>query len=122
MNPLNVVIAGDVPLLRSLVRMAVEEAGYTVVGEPDTEEDLLAYCSSHKVGIVLLDLSISESEQMRTIEKILDIDAHISIIAMAEFVDDSSDQVFFAGARGFLLKPFSMFDLIDLMRKVQPVL
>ena len=119
---LKVVIAGDVPLLRSLVRMAIEEAGYAVVGEPDNVEDLLAFCSSYKVGIVLLDLSISDSERMRVIEKILDIDAYISIIAISDFVDDDNDQVLFAGARGFLQKPFSMFDLIDMMKKVEPVL
>lgn len=119
---LRVVIAGDVPLLKSLVRMAIEEAGYTVIGEPDNVEDLLAICSSHKIGIVLLDLSISDSERMRVIEKILDIDTYISIIAISDFVDDDNEQVLFAGARGFLQKPFSMFDLIDMMKKVEPIL
>ena len=119
---LRVVIAGDVPLLKSLVRMAIEEAGYTVIGEPDNVEDLLAICSSHKIGIILLDLSISDSERMRVIEKILDIDSYISIIAISDFVDDDNDQVLFAGARGFLQKPFSMFDLIDMMKKVEPLL
>lgn len=122
MKSLRVVIAGDVPLLKSLVRMAIEEAGYTVIGEPDNVEDLLAICSSHKIGIVLLDLSISDSERMRVIEKILDIDTYISIIAISDFVDDDNEQVLFAGARGFLQKPFSMFDLIDMMKKVEPIL
>jgi DNA-binding NarL/FixJ family response regulator len=121
-NPVKVLIAGDVPLLRSLVRMAIEEAGYDVIGEPDNLDDLLAYCSSYRIGIIVLDLSLTESERMRTIEKILDIDQYISIIAISEFVDDDMDQVLSAGARAFLQKPFSMFDLIDMMRKVEPIL
>ncbi len=122
MNPVKVLIAGDVPLLRSLVRMAIEEAGYDVIGEPDNLDDLLAYCSSYRIGIIVLDLSVTESERMRAIEKILDIDQYISIIAISEFVDDDMDQVLSAGARAFLQKPFSMFDLIDMMKKVEPVL
>jgi DNA-binding NarL/FixJ family response regulator len=121
-NPVKVLIAGDVPLLRSLVRMAIEEAGYDVIGEPDNLDELLAYCSSYRIGIIVLDLSLTESERMRTIEKILDIDQYISIIAISEFVDDDMDQVLSAGARAFLQKPFSMFDLIDMMRKVEPIL
>lgn len=119
---MKVLIAGDVPLLRSLVRMAIEEAGYDVIGEPDNLDDLLAYCSSYRIGIIVLDLSVTESERMRAIEKILDIDQYISIIAISEFVDDDMDQVLSAGARAFLQKPFSMFDLIDMMKKVEPVL
>ena len=122
MKSLTVVIAGDVPLLRSLVRLAIEEAGYKVMAEPDNLEDLLAICTSHQVRIVLLDLAISDTERMRAIEKILDIDSYISIIAISDFVNDDSEQVLFAGARGLLQKPFSMFDLIDMIKKVEPVL
>ncbi len=119
---MTVIIAGDVPLLRSLVRMAIEEAGYKVIAEPDNVDELLAICSSRKVRIVLLDLAISDTERMRTIEKILDIDSYISIIAISDFVNEDGEQVLFAGARGLLQKPFSMFDLIDMIKKVEPVL
>jgi two-component system chemotaxis response regulator CheY len=119
---LKVVIAGDVPLLRSLVRMAVEEAGYRVVGEPDNPEDLLAICSSHKISIIVMDLYLPDDRRMRVIEKILDIDSNISIIAVADIVEGFGDQVLIAGARAFLQKPFSMYDLIDMMRKVEPIL
>lgn len=119
---LKVIIAGDVPLLRSLVRMAVEEAGYDVIGEPETPDELLAMCSSHRVSIIVLDFMMTEGERMRIIEKILDIDAKISIIAVADIVEDFGNQVLVAGARAYIQKPFSMYDLLDMMRKVEPVL
>ncbi|MFW9908671.1 MAG: response regulator [Candidatus Thorarchaeota archaeon] len=119
---MKVIIAGDVPLLRSLVRMAVEEAGYDVIGEPETPDELLAMCSSHRVSIIVLDFMMTEGERMRIIEKILDIDAKISIIAVADIVEDFGNQVLVAGARAYIQKPFSMYDLLDMMRKVEPVL
>jgi len=119
---LKVVVAGDVPLLRSLVRMAIEEAGYQVSGEPDNANDLLAICASHKIGIIVIDLTLSDEERMRLIEKILDVDPKISIIAVSDRVDEFNNQALIAGARAFLQKPFSMYDLIDMMKKVEPTL
>ncbi len=119
---MKVVIAGDVPLLRSLVRMAVEEAGYLVIGEPESPEELLAICSSTKISIIVLDLLLPDDERMRLIEKILDIDSDTSIIAVADIVEGFGDQALVAGARAFLQKPFSMYDLLDMMKKVEPIL
>ncbi len=115
-------IAGDVPLLRSLVRMAIEEAGYKVVGEPDNGDDLLAICSSLKISIIIIDLLISDEERMRLIEKILDVNPKTSIIAVADIVEGFGNQALVAGARAFIQKPFSMYDLIDMMKKVEPIL
>lgn len=115
-------IAGDVPLLRSLVRMAVEEAGYQVVGEPDNADDLLAICSSQKISIIVIDILLSDEKRMRLIEKILDVDPNTSIIAIADIIDGFGNQALVAGARGYIQKPFSMYDLIDMMKKVEPIL
>lgn len=102
--------------------MAVEEAGYAVVGEPDNTDDLLAICSSLKISILVLDLLLSDEERMRLIEKILDVNPNTSIIAVADIVDSFNNQVLVAGARAFIQKPFSMYDLIDMMKKVEPIL
>ena len=102
--------------------MAIEEAGYQVTGEPDNANDLLAVCASQRIGIIIIDLTLSDVERMRLIEKILDVDPKISIIAVSDFIDDFSEQALVAGARAFLRKPFSMYDLIDMMKKVEPTL
>ncbi|MDF1541057.1 MAG: response regulator, partial [Candidatus Thorarchaeota archaeon] len=72
--------------------------------------------------IIVLDLSLEDRERMRLIEKILDVNPDTSIIAVSDFVDDFSNQVLVAGARAYLQKPFSMYDLIDMMKKVEPIL
>jgi DNA-binding NarL/FixJ family response regulator len=118
---LNVVIAGDVPLLRSLVRMAVEESGFDVIAEANDSDELLAICSSYVVNIVIIDLTLMDEDHIRLIEKILDLNASTSIISVSDYGDGLAEKVLVSGARGYLQKPFSMYDLIDIIRKVAPV-
>ncbi|MFX1368801.1 MAG: response regulator [Promethearchaeota archaeon] len=117
---LGVVIAGDIPFLRVLLKMAIEDAGLDVLAETTNATELLDTCIKMNPDIVLLDLDLSESDNIRIVEDLLDIDPGISIIAMTELVDGECEKMLASGARAFLQKPFSMYDLIDLIRKVAP--
>lgn len=118
---LAVVIAGDIPFLRVLLKMAIEDAGHDVVAEVTDTTELLDICIKRGPDIVLLDLDLSIADNIRVVEDLLDIDPGVSIIAMTELVEGESDTMLASGARAFLQKPFSMYDLIDLIRKVAPV-
>ncbi|MHA1904310.1 MAG: response regulator [Candidatus Thorarchaeota archaeon] len=116
-----VVIAGDVPFLRSIMRMTIEDAGFSVSGEVADSQSLMIHCAEKRPSIVLLDLHISEMESVRLIEDLVDIDENVSIIAISEIMDGYSELVLASGARAFLQKPFSMYDLLDIIQKVAPV-
>lgn len=118
---LAVVIAGDIPFLRVLLKMAIEDAGHAVIAEVTNTAELLDICIKKQPDIVLLDLDLSSTENIRVVEDLLDIDPGISIIAMTDLADGESDRMLASGARAFLQKPFSMYDLIDLIRKVAPM-
>jgi DNA-binding NarL/FixJ family response regulator len=117
---LGVIIAGDIPFLRVLLKMAIEDAGLVVLAETTNTTELLDTCIKMSPDIVLLDLDLSESENIRIVEDLLDIDPGVSIIAMTDLMDGNSEKMLASGARAFLQKPFSMYDLIDLIRKVAP--
>ncbi|MHA2140083.1 MAG: response regulator [Candidatus Thorarchaeota archaeon] len=117
---LGVIIGGDVPFLRVLLKMAIEDAGFTVIEEATTRADLLDSCIRKRPDIVLLDLELSDDENIRVVEDLLDIDPSISIIAISDLVEGYTETILAAGARAYLQKPFSMYDLIDLIRKVAP--
>ncbi len=119
-SSLGVVIGGDVPFLRVLLKMAIEDAGFTVVDEVMDRTELLDTCIRKKPDIVLLDLNLTHEESVRLIEDLLDIDTAVAIVAMADLEEGYSEKVLSAGARAFIQKPFSMYDLIDLIRKVAP--
>ncbi|MHA1653726.1 MAG: response regulator [Candidatus Thorarchaeota archaeon] len=117
----SIVLAGDVPFLRSLVRIALEDEGLHVLKECSNPEELLDAVRTMHPDVVLLDLNTNEFETVRLIEHILDIDPEVAIVAVSEGVTGASEKVFAAGARAYLQKPFSMYDLVDLIRKVAPV-
>jgi len=100
--------------------MAMEDAGFQVVDEVMDRTELLTACIRKKPDVVILDLKLSHEESVRLIEDLLDVDASVAIVAVADIEEGYSDKVLAAGARAFIQKPFSMYDLIDLIRKVAP--
>jgi DNA-binding NarL/FixJ family response regulator len=110
-----------VPLLRVLLKMALEDSGFDVIGEAEDREGLLVMCQGHNPAVVLIDLGIEQQEIVRLIEDLLDIDPVVAIVVISDLVEGQSESVLAAGARAFLQKPFSMYDMTDIVRKVKPV-
>ena len=120
-SEMRVVIASDVPLLGALLRLSIEDAGFEVIREVSQSTELLVAVSQYAPDIVILDLGLPEVESVKLIESILDLDSILAIVAISNAEDDLGEMVFAAGARAFIQKPFSMYDLIDIVRKVAPV-
>lgn len=117
----SVVIAGDVPFLRALLKMAIQDAGFDVAGEVSDGAALLEVCQSSEPDIIVMDLELPINEAIRLIEDILDINSRLSIVAISDVASGLSEVAFAVGARGFLQKPFTIHDLIDMIKKVTPV-
>ncbi|TFF96108.1 response regulator [Candidatus Thorarchaeota archaeon] len=120
-GPSGIVVAGEIPLLRVLLKMALEDAGFQVTGEAENAENLLIMCQGGNPAVVLIDFNMHRIEIVRLIESILDIDPHVAIIVISEPFDGVGETVLAAGARAYLQKPFSMYDMTDLVKKVRPV-
>ena len=120
-SEMKVVIACDVPLLGALLRLSIEDAGFEVVREVSQNTELLVAVSQHVPDIVILDLELPEVESIKLIESLLDLHSTLAIVTVSNSEDDLGEMVFAAGARAFLRKPFSMYDLIDIVKKVAPV-
>lgn len=101
--------------------MAIQEAGFIISGEASNPSDLLHSCRNEMPKIVIIDFQIPENQGIRLIEDLLDIDPSVAIIVIIESMTGYGEKVLVSGARAFLQKPFSMYDLIDMMRKVTPV-
>lgn len=114
-------MAGEIPLLRVLLKMALEDAGFDVIGEADDIESLLLISQSNNPAVVIIDFNIEQSDLVRLIEDLLDIDPVIAIVIISDPIDGVGETVLSAGARAFLQKPFSMYDMTDTVRKVKPI-
>jgi CheY-like chemotaxis protein len=119
---MSIVIAGEIPFLRTLLRMAMEEEGIRVIAEADDRESLLAICTSLQPDMVLLDLDLGEIDTIHLIETVLDIDPLITIIAVSQPCEGFGEKALCTGARAYLQKPFTTYDLLDTIWKVAPIL
>ncbi|RLI54701.1 MAG: hypothetical protein DRO87_09860 [Candidatus Thorarchaeota archaeon] len=116
-----IIVAGEIPLLRVLLKMALEDSGCDVVGEADNGQKLLVMCQSQNPAVVVIDLDIPEMDMVRLVESILDIDPIIAVVVLSEPIGNIGETVLAAGARAYLQKPFSMYDMTHLVKKVRPV-
>lgn len=120
-SEMKVIIACDTPLLGALLRLSIEDAGFKVITEVSQSTELLVAVSQLVPDIVILDLDLPEVKSIQLIESILDLDSTLAIVTVSNSEDDLGEMVFAAGARAFLRKPFSMYDLIGIVKKVAPV-
>ena len=116
----SVIVTGDIPFLSAMIRMAVEDAGFLVKGQANDREELLTLCQQKRPDIILLDMDMPEIDTVRLVEDLLDINDYLTIIALAKLDSGYGEMVLAAGARAILQKPFSTYDLVDVLKKVAP--
>jgi len=116
-----IIVAGEVPLLRVLLKMALEDAGFDVIAEAEDTENLLIECQGNSPAVVIIDFNMEQVEIVRLIESLLDIDPVVAIVVISDVIEGQTEMVLAAGARAALQKPFSMYDMTDVVRKVKPV-
>lgn len=119
---MKVIIAGDVPMLASLLKMAIQDSGYEDILIVDSQEELLMKCLDVRPQVIIIDLHIPDTHCLRLVEQILDLDSKASVIVIAEAASSFGAKVLSAGARAYLEKPFSIFEIRDTIEKVKPVL
>jgi DNA-binding NarL/FixJ family response regulator len=100
--------------------MAIEEAGDTVVDEVSDRENLLISCTHNNPDIVLMDLHLSDIQRIRLVEDLLDINPDLAVVVISDPTEELGETMLAVGARAYIEKPFSMYDLIDLVKKVTP--
>jgi DNA-binding NarL/FixJ family response regulator len=119
---MSLVLANDVPFLSGLMRLAVSDSGFTVVGEANQKSQLIELCELERPDVVIVDMQLPEKEIIHLIEQILDFDVRMAIIVITEAGEGLGEKIMASGARAYLQKPYTTYDLLDMIRKVAPIL
>ncbi len=114
-------IAGDIPFLILLLKMSIEDAEFNVIASAASPEEMLIKCRETDPDVVIFDFQLSERKCVRLVEDILDIDPGIAIIVITDPINGYDEKLLVSGARAFLQKPFSTYDIMDLLTKVSPL-
>jgi DNA-binding response OmpR family regulator len=105
---------------RELIRMTLEYEGYAVLGAEDGASGL-AMARRHQPGLILLDVMMPGMNGLSVAQQLI-ADTQLGqtpIVMLSALAGQKHiDAGLLAGARTYLVKPFSPLALVDLVRRL----
>ena len=116
--PISVFLVDDVPELRELIRLGMEEdPGFEVVGEAGDGRSALEGIAQTQPEAVLLDLSMPDMDGFQAIPQIREGDPEVAIIILSGFsAERMGPPAIERGADGYIEKGTPIQDLRDATR------
>lgn len=108
--PVRILVAEDEAIIRlDLVEM-LTEAGYVVVAQATNGVEAIALAQEHKPDLAILDVKMPELDGISAAEKIIEIAPVLMLTAFSQ--KDLVERARDAGAMAYVVKPFSISDLV----------
>ncbi len=100
------------------IKDALYDPKYEVVGEANDGLEALKKYQQLKPDIVLMDIVLPKMDGITVIKKIIESDPNAYIIALsALYKTEQINNVLNAGAKDYLIKPFKVDELIEVIEK-----
>ena len=110
--PRRILIVDDEPLIRWCIAETLGTAGYGISQAQDAASALRALTDMPDPDVILLDLRLPDSSDLRLLERIRTIAPAAAVVIMTAFgTPEISSDALKLGARAVLTKPFDMQDL-----------
>jgi DNA-binding NarL/FixJ family response regulator len=114
-----VVIADDVAMLRSVVRLVLEEHGFSVVGEAQSGPEAVELALVHRPDLCVLDVQMPEGDGLTALVAITDaLPETRCVMLSASGSDDHLLTALRGGAVGFLSKGTDLDRLAQTLKGV----
>ena len=111
-----ILVVEDDPAISSLVSTALEMAGWTPIAAHDGREAVAA-AAEHSPAVILLDLGLPDMDGIEVVRRVRTWSESLPIIVVSARADDT-DKIgaLDAGADDYLVKPFSVGELLARVR------
>jgi len=108
--PVRILVAEDEAIIRlDLVEM-LTEAGYVVVAQATNGVEAISLAQEHKPDLAILDVKMPELDGISAAERIIEIAPVLMLTAFSQ--KDLVERARDAGAMAYVVKPFSISDLV----------
>lgn len=117
---INVIIADDVPILRSGLKAVLsQDSGIHVIGEASNGKEAYELCIRLHPDVVLMDMRMPEYDGGYGIRKIKDNFEDIKVLVLTTFDDkETVDKAVSSGADGYILKEMDNEKIINSIKAV----
>lgn len=119
--PIRILIVDDHAMVRSGLMNFIDAYEWMeAVGEASNGAEAVEFCSTHSVGVVLMDLVMPVMDGSEATRLIVAMDKEIKVIALTSFHEkDLVEKALQAGATSYLLKNVSAEELAYAIRSTQ---
>ena len=113
-----ILIVEDDRDLRESLATSLRDEGYHAISAQDADE-AIASVKAHKVNIVFMDICLPDRNGVEAYKAINKIQPTAKTVMMTGFfVQDLVNAAISAGACDILYKPFSMDDILNMIKKI----
>ena len=114
-----VLIVDDSNMMRYIIRNALTEHGYTVVGEASNGQAGVAKYRELKPDFVTMDVTMNDLSGMDALQQIISINTNAKVVMVSAMGQDVIVRdAIMIGAKGFIVKPFSGDQLAEALAKL----
>ena len=115
-----ILFADDEESLRNMGRVFLERLGYQVIVAQDGQEAVDLYKDNFKtIQAIILDMTMPRLTGRQTLKRILQINPEAKVILASGFTSEgTAKELMQEGASDFLPKPYTIFPLAQMLRKV----
>jgi DNA-binding NarL/FixJ family response regulator len=120
MSQIRVLLADDHPIIRSGIRLLLEQASdISVVGETDRGNDVVKLVERLKPDVLLLDMEMPGQSGVDVAQELQQIGAPVRVLVLSAYDDDEYITSLLAtGAAGYLTKEEALNTIVDAVRGV----
>ena len=114
-----ILLVDDEELIRDLGKRILSKVGYTILTASNGEEALDLYRSNKgNISLVMLDLIMPGMGGKPCLEELLKIDPDVKILVASGYsADGPTKDALSIGAKGFVVKPFDVRQVLEMVRK-----
>jgi DNA-binding NarL/FixJ family response regulator len=118
--PIRLILADDQPLIRSGLRVLINDApDIVVVGEAGNGAEAVRLAAEHRPDVAVMDIRMPEMDGIEATRRITDSAGATRVVMLTTFDDDEYVySALRAGASGFLTKDMALDSILDAVRVV----
>jgi len=115
-----ILIVEDELVLREVLQTLLESKGYHIYSASDGQEAIEVFRKHRtEIAIVLTDIGLPKISGFEEFRKLREINPHVKVLLASGFLEpDMKSELFKAGAKGFIQKPYSPDEILRLIREV----
>ncbi len=117
---IDILIVDDHAIVREGLQAILKlEEGISVVGMAKNGAEALKVVTSHKVDVIILDISLPGRNGLEIIKEVKKVQPNVRIIMLSVYPEDRfAIRAFKAGASGYLTKEMAPEMIVEAIRKV----